>query len=92
MVIDLQMIAVLHPQTNRWHRAIVKDVLNLASAFKYKVFLVDHGVPLQVCSSSIQQLPDFFKSLRYQAVQLVLHGVIPVAREIAYEFAKTKLR
>ncbi|KAJ9589012.1 hypothetical protein L9F63_017707, partial [Diploptera punctata] len=80
-----ELVAVEHPETHRWHRGRVEEVLNLASGFMYKVFLVDHGVPMRIHNSSMQELHSSFQSLNYQALHFVLYGVLPVTRQLQFE-------
>jgi len=86
----LQLIAVQHPETGRWHRAEFEYMLQGPKGCTYKVFLVDHGLSVQVCSSAIRKLPVAWNSLDYQAFQVVLYGVLPTTVEMDYEAMKMK--
>jgi hypothetical protein len=65
-------------------------MLHAAEGYVYKVFLVDHGLSVQVCSSTIRKLPVAWNSLEYQAFQAVLYGVLPTTVEMDYEDMKMK--
>jgi hypothetical protein len=84
----LQLVAVQHPETNCWHRAEVECRLHVAKGRAYKVFLVDYGVSVEVCSSSIRKLPAALNSLDYQAFQVVLYGVVPTTVGMDYRRSK----
>jgi len=89
-LILLQLIAVQHPETGRWHRAEFEYMLHGAKGCAYKVFLVDHGLSVQVCSSAVRKLPVAWNSLDYQAFQVVLYGVLPTTVEMDYEAMEMK--
>lgn len=86
----LQLIAVQHPETGRWHRAEVEYMLHVDKGNVYKVFLVDHGLSVQVCSSAIRKLPVAWNSLDYQAFQIVLYGVLPTTVQMDYDDMRMK--
>lgn len=86
----LQLIAVQHPETGRWHRAEVEYMLHVSKGDVYKVFLVDHGLSVKVRSSAIRKLPVAWNNLDYQAFQVVLYGVLPTTVEMDYEEMKMK--
>jgi hypothetical protein len=56
----------------------------------YKVFLVDHGLPVQVGSSAIRKLPAVWNNFDFQAFKLVLCGIIPTTVGIDYQDMKMK--
>jgi hypothetical protein len=85
-----QLIAVQHPETGRWHRAEFEYMLHVAKGSVYKVFLVDHGLSVQVRSSATRKLPVAWNSLDYQAFQVVLYGVLPTTVEMDYDDMKMK--
>lgn len=86
----LQLVAVQHPETGRWHRAEVECVLHVTNGYVYKVFLVDHGLPVKVRSSVIRRLPLEWNNLDYQAFQVVLYGILPTTVEMDYQDMKMK--
>jgi len=65
-------------------------MLHGAKGCAYKVFLVDHGLSVQVCSSAVRKLPVAWNSLDYQAFQVVLYGVLPTTVEMDYEAMEMK--
>lgn len=63
-------------------------MLHGSNGSAYKVFLVDHGLSVQVCSSAIRKLPVAWNNLDYQAFQVALYGVLPTTVEMDYEAMK----
>jgi hypothetical protein len=68
----------------------VEDVLHLTNGYVYKLFLVDHGVPVQVPSSAIRRLPATCNDLDFQAFQVELYGIMPTTVEMDYTDMKMK--
>jgi len=68
----------------------VECVLHMAKGYVYKVFLVDHGLPVQVRSSAIRKLPAAWNNMDFQAFQVVLYGVVPTTVEVDYQDMKMK--
>jgi hypothetical protein len=87
---SLQLVAVQHPETGRWHRAEVEYVLHETKGYVYKVFLVDYGLSIKVRSSAIRKLPSAWVDLDYQSFQVVLYGILPTTVEMDYKDMKMK--